>query len=321
MSFSRSVDKHWQVYNDEHSTLNQFITEAGTHVLLVCNNQNNEMLVFERENHEKYNRITKFDYLKENRVLIGENGARWEGNANRNNKPCGYGKMYDDVGALVYEGFMYEDKKVCYGTEYFHDVYSIDYCGCFLNDKRHGFGKSFDRNKNLLYEGEWMDGHVQARKLVKLADGCENFDVIHDRIEKLIIGDHCMSFPKAFVIENNNVLKKLYIGQYSFGKVENFKMVGCTRLEEVVFGKYSFFDYVKANNKMDSQNGWYYLFKNWKRNGTFSMCDCEKLKRIVFKGYSFADYGNTFSLESTILFPLFLITRSSVIRRSDCERE
>ena len=241
MNFSYYVDNRLQVYQDGDTIFSQFITEKDIHIILQCNNQDKSMLAFEKKKDDKYFAITKFDYVKENRVLIGENGARWEGNSNINS-PCGFGKLYDDVGALVYEGFMYDGRKVCYGTEYFSDVYSVDYCGCFLNDKRHGFGKTFDRNKNLLYEGEWMDGNNDIQSIVQIADNCENLDLIHKRIEELVIGDNCYKKVKTICFENSHVLRKLIIGKNSFKNVNTFKMIDCGSVEEVIFSEGSFFN-------------------------------------------------------------------------------
>ena len=242
MNFSYCIDNHVQVYQDGNITINQFVTERDLHVILQCNNQDKSMLAFEKENGEKYFSLTKFDYLKENRVLIGENGSRWEGNSNNNNNPCGFGKLYDDVGALVYEGFMYDGKKVCYGIEYFRDVYSVGYCGCFFNDKRHGFGKTFDRNKNLLYEGEWMDGNNDIQSIVQIADNCENLDLINKRIEELVIRNNCYKKVKTLCFENFYVLRKLIIGKNSFKNVNTFKMIDCGSVEEVIFSEGSFFN-------------------------------------------------------------------------------
>ena len=76
MNFSYCVDNHVQVYQDGNTFFGQFVTERDLHVIVQCNNQDKSMFVLEKENDEKYFAITKFDYVKENRVLIGENGDR-----------------------------------------------------------------------------------------------------------------------------------------------------------------------------------------------------------------------------------------------------
>ena len=289
MNFSYCIDNHVQVYQDGNIIFSQFVTERDLHVILQCNNQDKSMLAFEKENGEKYFSLTKFDYLKENRVLIGENGSRWEGNSNNNNNPCGFGKLYDDVGALVYEGFMYDSKKVCYGIEYFSDVYCVDYCGYFLNDKRHGFGKTFDRNKNLLYEGEWIDGNNGIQSIVQIADGSKNLDLINKRIEELVIGDNCYNSLKKLCFENFDVLRKLTIGKRSFRKSFMFKMIGCGNVEEVIFGEGSFCNV----EKLDEGDN-----KEKKSNSIILFSDCEKLTNLVFEDYAFADFEGLFTIES-----------------------
>ena len=276
MNFSYCVNNRFQAYQDGDIIFNQFITKKDIHVILQCNNQDKSMLAFEKKKDDKYFAITKFDYVKENRLLIGENGDRWEGNSNKNS-PYGFGKLFDDDGALVYEGFMYDGKKVCYGIEYFSDVYSVDYCGYFLNDKRHGFGKTFDRNKNLLYEGDWMDGNNDIQSIVHIVDNCENLDLIHKRIEELVIGKKCFNSLNKFCFENSHVLRKLIIGKNSFKNVNTFKMIDCGNVEEVIFGKYSFYNEEK---------------------GLVEFRNCEKLKRIVFENYVFRNFKGKFYLES-----------------------
>ena len=288
MNFSYCIDNHVQVYQDGNIIFSQFVTERDLHVILQCNNQDKSMLAFEKENGEKYFSLTKFDYLKENRVLIGENGSRWEGNSNNNNNPCGFGKLYDDVGALVYEGFMYDSKKVCYGIEYFSDVYCVDYCGYFLNGKRHGFGKTFDRNKNLLYEGEWIDGNNGIQSIVQIVDGSKNLDLINNRIEELVIGKHCYNSLKKLCFENFNVLRKLTIDKHSFKNTSMFKMIDCGNVEEVIFGECSF----TIKNLDDGDE-----IKN-KPNSIITFSDCEKLTNIVFDDYAFADFEGLFTIES-----------------------
>ena len=102
MNFSYSIDNHVQVYQDGNTFVNQFITEMNITVLLVCNNQDKSMLAFEKGNDGKYFKITKFDYLKDNIIPIGNNGDRWEGNS-KSNIPYGFGKLYDCDGKLVYK--------------------------------------------------------------------------------------------------------------------------------------------------------------------------------------------------------------------------
>ena len=288
MNFSYCVDNHVQVYQDGNTIFSQFVTGTGLHAILQCNNQDKSMLAFEKKKDDKYFAITKFDYVKENRVLIGENGDRWEGNSNKNS-PYGFGKLYDDDGALVYEGFMYDGKKVCYGIEYFSDVYSVDYCGCFLNDKRHGFGKTFDRNKNLLYEGEWMDGNNDIQSIVQIADNCENLDLIYKRIEELVIGDNCYKKVKTICFENSHVLRKLIIGKNSFKNVNTFKMIDCGNVEEVIFGEGSFCNVEKLVEGANNEK---------KLNSIIMFSDCEKLTNLVFEDYAFADFEGLFTIES-----------------------
>ena len=88
---------------------------------------------------------------------ISEDGSRWEGDW-YNEKPFGFGSVYDGEGNRIYSGFMFEGKKIGFGEEYFADNHKVDYCGNFMNDKRHGWGVKYDRNGNVKYEGDWRCG-------------------------------------------------------------------------------------------------------------------------------------------------------------------
>ena len=66
---------------------------------------------------------------------MSENGERWEGDS-LNGKPYGYGCIYNSENQLVYKGFMYNGKKVCYGTEFFGDIGIVEYQGDYYEDKK-----------------------------------------------------------------------------------------------------------------------------------------------------------------------------------------
>ena len=88
---------------------------------------------------------------------LSDDGSRWEGDW-YNEKPFGFGSLFDGEGNRMYSGFMFEGKKIGFGTEYFADNHKVDYCGNFMNDKRHGWGITYDRNGNKLFEGDWRFG-------------------------------------------------------------------------------------------------------------------------------------------------------------------
>ena len=49
-------------------------------------------------------------------IDLNREGRRWEG-GELNGKPFGFGREYSGDDNLVYEGFVFEGKKVCFGKE------------------------------------------------------------------------------------------------------------------------------------------------------------------------------------------------------------
>ena len=132
-----------------------------------------------------------FSGLVENGVIdLNSTGRYWEGGVLNGEccSPCGYGKEYNDENNLVYEGFMYDGKRVCYGKEYRgirdnkNGKNGLIYEGGYLNGVRYGFGKSYDLNGDVEYEGEWIDNNPnktaykknQKKTIIKscLKSGC-----------------------------------------------------------------------------------------------------------------------------------------------------
>ena len=104
-----------------------------------------------------------------------------------NGKPFGFGCEYSEEGNLIYEGFVFEGKKVCFGKEWNNDGNNncLMYEGGYWNDERCGKGIFYDLNGNVDFEGEWMNNHVM--------DENEN-DLMNDLIVPMLI--------EEFVIDN-----------------------------------------------------------------------------------------------------------------------
>ena len=127
-------------------------------ILLECNTNENTMRMMKRKiNEDHFEDITENEIEKGVRKKIHEDGSRWEGDW-YTEKPFGFGNYYDGDGNRIYTGFVFDGKKVGFGTEYFADVYKVDYCGNFMNDQRHGWGITYDKNGNKLFEGDWRFG-------------------------------------------------------------------------------------------------------------------------------------------------------------------
>ena len=59
---------------------------------------------------------------------LSDDGERWEGDV-LNNKPYGWGVLYNSEGEKVFEGFRIGGVNVCYGTRYYSDIQKMDYEG------------------------------------------------------------------------------------------------------------------------------------------------------------------------------------------------
>ncbi|KAM7453483.1 hypothetical protein BLSTO_05769 [Blastocystis sp. subtype 1] len=95
--------------------------------------------------------------VEHNRVLdLSDDGERWEGNV-LDNKPCGWGVLYDSENRRVYEGFRIGDVNVCYGRSYYPENQKVEYEGEIYEGMRWGRGTHYDRNGSIVFEGEWMN--------------------------------------------------------------------------------------------------------------------------------------------------------------------
>ena len=77
----------------------------------------------------------------------------------------------------------------------------------------------------------------------------------------------------SFNISNNEVLKRIVIGDNCFGKVRVFELDGLSELESVVIGQQSF----RIDNKE-------------RNDGSYRIVNCPKLKSIQIGDESFKDY-------------------------------
>ena len=85
---------------------------------------------------------------------------------------------------------MFQGKKVCYGEEYYPESNTIEYCGNFVNGLRHGWGCTYDKEGNLLYEGYWVFGRNDNFDLI-IDNNCEDDSVIIYYQIKVIISSKC----------------------------------------------------------------------------------------------------------------------------------
>lgn len=108
--------------------------------------------------------------IEENGSLYSpDDGISYEGPI-ENDNPLGYGSLFNESNQLVYRGVMYGPMKMCFGVEFYPDLGKVEYCGCFYGITRHGFGRLYDRQGELIYEGEWIRGKNNYETSIVLKD-------------------------------------------------------------------------------------------------------------------------------------------------------
>ena len=171
--------------------------------------------------------------MKENVTIdLNREGRRWEG-GELNGKPFGFGREYSEEGNLVYEGFVFEGKKVCIGKEWNDDGNNncLVYEGCYCNGERCGKGKSYDLNGKVDYEGEWINNKPNNHSIVI------NKDLfIPMTIDNLYIGHKPGSTESNNgnipIRSNTNGIALRDMGMYSIAMANQYGMGGfgfCTK--------------------------------------------------------------------------------------------
>ena len=183
--------------------------------------------------------------IEHNRVLdLSDEGERWEGDV-LNNKPYGWGVLYDSENRMVYEGFRIGDVNVCYGRSYYPDVGVIEYEGMICEGKRWGRGVQYDKQGVVMRDGEWVNDESVEMTMTMTEENQRLFTCV----EELIVSDGCGNGMewRAFDVTCIVHLRELRVGIGCFGKTEELKLIGLNELERVVIGHHSFTN-VNANN-------------------------------------------------------------------------
>ena len=212
--------------------------------------------------------------VKHNQILdLSVDGDRWEGDV-LNDKPFGWGVLYDGEGRMVYEGFRIGDVNVCYGRSYYSDVERVEYEGEICESTRCGQGTQYDRNGNAVFDDDWENnGHLES--CIELTP--EN-DVLTNHVEKIEIGDDCYNEEGRSVLDLGllPLLRVFSVGTRCFQNVRVLRLVGLRELECVVIGANCF---TKRGFKYGSTLGNRFCLKN-----------CPKLKSLKIGHHSFSDY-------------------------------
>ena len=250
-------------YNSRYYVVDWF---RDDYHMVIADVNRKEMIVYENGN--------RIDSQCVKEVIdLDVNGRRWEGGV-KDEKPFGYGVLYDEEGRKEYEGFMMDGMRVCYGMEYNDDTERVRYIGCFYNDKRCGKGVLYDRNGTVDYDGLWKNDKPSTPRFddILIDIHTESIEIVNNSFNEV------NSFIPLFFLHS---LKRMVIGDECFERVRVFELNGLGELESVVIGKKSF-TYDKTLSD---------LWKRENSNGSYRMVNCPKLKSIHIGDYSFAFYS------------------------------
>ena len=92
---------------------------------------------------------------------------------------------------------------------------------------------SYDRNGNMMYEGEWRCGknEFEDNIVIKNEEDCMKF---HDLIKELEIGKNCLNEWKGdLVIENYPNLQSIVVKKESLQNLNSLKICNCENLKTI----------------------------------------------------------------------------------------
>lgn len=188
--------------------------------------------------------------IQENSIVdVSNDGMRIEGDC-LNNSPFGYVSLINESNELIYKGVMVDDKKECFGVDFFPGLGVIEYCGCFWNNQRHGYGMLYDRKGELLYEGDFIIGLHDYERTVILK--CIGDRSIHSLIHELVIDEDCGNDYKGclqlcgFVYLERIVVKKASFVNVYLLKIRNNLVLKRIEIKDSDYYEKGAFDGVKS---------------------------------------------------------------------------
>ena len=273
-------------YQLDNSGLN-YLSIQGTHYchsellqddtirIIECDIEEKWMTVKEKNIESvEWNEIDTCELQYGDTIDLSDQGDRWEGNS-LNGEPFGFGCIYNSENQLVYHGFIYDGKKVCYGDEFFGDIGLVNYEGSFYKGMRYGYGKLYDKKNELVYEGEWFNNKSIMERSITI-NQIKNSN-IHFGIEELTIGTHCLRSLHTFRLCRYNHLKKVEIKENQMILMRDFCIEECDELLNVKL----------CGKKQDtiSQNCIENEVNNIQSKKEFQIKNCKKLAEISIDQY------------------------------------
>ena len=197
------------------------ILDNNTIRVIECGIEEKWMKVREkRENEMDWIEMEDKDVKKEDVIDLNENGVRWEGDS-LNGNCYGYGCIYNEENQVIFSGFVFEGKKVCYGKDIYGDIGIVEYEGGYYNGMRFGNGKLYDKKNALVYEGEWYNNKSLERRSVNIDRELKEED-IHFGVEEIEIGEDCLDNIECFKLIGFDHLKKLHIKENRLVPIYNW---------------------------------------------------------------------------------------------------
>ena len=237
--------------------------------------------------------------MRENVIIdLNREGRRWEG-GEWNGKPFGFGCEYSENDNLVYEGFVFEGMKVCFGKEWNDNGNNncLVYEGGYCNGKRWGKGKSYNLTGNVDFEGEWMNNHGMTKSLEDLMNDL----IVPMSIERFVINNEMFNDKNITTLHFSPLLVRLRIiriGESCFEYVQRFIIDGLPNLTSINVDYYSFRRY---DEELE--------------NGLCQISHCPNLREIYFDEFCF-EFHQSFEL-SNVNSLQFISFGFSCFRSSD----
>lgn len=175
----------------------------------------------------------------------------WEGST-LNNKPYGWGKLYNRKSLIAYEGFMIDTVKVCYGRIYNY-VKDLYYEGTICNSAAHGAGKLVSPSEEIIYDGGFFKGLNRYSRSLTIPPETKEIEGLTSLIEELTIGNDCCRDVTRFSLSGLVLLRSIEIGENCFQRRKSniahrtdsmhAFFVNLQALESLVIGKDSFCEF------------------------------------------------------------------------------
>ena len=235
MIFRVGIDVHYPTLQVETPIVQQLMHVGNNEFLLVeANTIQRSMKVFSSKEGVFWHEIHNDDYICCATIDLTSSGFRWEGPALKG-KACGFGCLFNEDNMLVYQGFMFDNKRVCYGTSFYGDIGIVEYQGNLCENMKHGFGRIYDRKGECIYNGKWLNNSPVHSYDVQTCNGCEDLMVINTLVENITINHESFNSSSLDELKFKDYafLQTLHICDNCFKQFRKFIICDLPKLELV----------------------------------------------------------------------------------------